>query len=181
MSAFLEGRRIYLRPLEERDADGPYAGWLNDAQTCAGNSHHVFPYSRLRALEYIRSAARSEHDVVLAVMVRQGERHVGNIALNRIHALYRSAQFAILLGERDAWGNGYGLEAGRLLLRHGFTALNLQRIECGTFAGNTGMRKLALALGMKEEGVRRSAAWKDGAFVDVVEFGILKAEFRDTE
>jgi ribosomal-protein-alanine N-acetyltransferase len=178
---FLEGRRVYLRPLDERDADGPYVGWLNDAETCAGNSHHVFPYSRLSALDYIRSASRSEHDVVLAVVVSEGDRHIGNVALTRVHPLYRSAQFSILLGEREAWGNGYGAEAGRLLFRHGFLALNLFRIECGTFSTNTGMRKLALALGMKEEGVRRSAAWKDGAFVDIVQFGILRDEFRLSE
>lgn len=174
---FLDGPRIYLRPLEENDADGPYLGWLNDEVVCAGNSHHAFPYPRRKALDYIQSSAMSDRDVVLAIVLKENDRHIGNIALSSIHPLYRTAQFSILLGDRHEWGKGYGLEAGRLMFHHGFLGLNLARIECGTFATNTGMRKLALALGMKEEGMRRRAAWKNGEYLDVVEFGILREEF----
>ena len=51
------------------------------------------------------------------------------------------------------------------------------RIGCATFETNVGMRKLAGALGMIEEGVRRQAAYKDGRYLDVVEYGLLRAEF----
>ena len=64
-----------------------------------------------------------------------------------------------------------------MLVRHGFTAMNLHRIECGTFAGNLAMQRLALALGMTQEGVRRGAAYKNGEYVDIVEFGVLRDEF----
>jgi RimJ/RimL family protein N-acetyltransferase len=40
------------------------------------------------------------------------------------------------------------------------------------------MRKLAERLGMTEEGVRRQAAWADGAHQDVVEYGLLAGEWR---
>jgi RimJ/RimL family protein N-acetyltransferase len=176
-SAFLRGPRLYLRPLQESDVDGAYPGWLNDAEVCGGNSHHVFPYTRAEALEYVRTVAGNRRDIVLAMVVAADDRHIGNISLARIDPVYRSAQLSILLGDRREWGKGFGLEAGRLLLGHGFAALNLARIECGTFSTNEGMRRLALALGMKEEGLRRQAAWKDGRYVDVIEYGILKAEF----
>lgn len=176
-ASFLDGERIYLRCLDERDAEGPYPGWLNDEAACAGNAHHVVPYSRHKALEYIRLAVQSQHDVILAIVLKTADRHIGNVALTRIQPLYRCAQFSIFLGDRSEWGKGYGLEAGRLLLRHGFVSMNLARIECGTFATNTAMCKLALALGMKQEGTRRRAAWKNGAYVDVLEFGVLREEF----
>jgi RimJ/RimL family protein N-acetyltransferase len=175
--AFLTGPNLYLRPLEERDVDGPYLGWLNDAVACAGNSHHVFPYDRRQALEYVKLAASTKRDLILAMVLRATNEHIGNVALSAIHPLYRSAQFSILIGDRAQWGKGYGLEAGRLLLGHGFKALNLERIECGTFSTNVSMCKLAAALGMRQEGVRRRAAWKAGEYVDIVEFGILRAEF----
>ena len=174
---FLESERVYLRGLEEKDLDGPYLQWLNDAVVCAGNSHHVYPYSRAQALQYVQGVAGDKSQVVLAVVAREGDRHIGNIALSAIHPLYRSAQFSILMGDRAYWGKGYAHDAATLLLQHGFAALNLHRIECGTFATNHAMRKLALALGMREEGVRRAAAWKSGAYLDVVEFGILREEF----
>jgi RimJ/RimL family protein N-acetyltransferase len=35
------------------------------------------------------------------------------------------------------------------------------------------MQKLALKLGMSEEGRRREALWKNGIFADIVEYGLL--------
>lgn len=175
---FLEGPRLILRALEESDADGPYPGWLNDPIVCAGNSHAVFPYGRQAAREFIRQRAGLRDELVLAILLKAGDRHIGNIALQHVHSIYRSADLSILIGEREAWGQGYGLEACRLLCRHGFDNLNLHRIACGTFEGNLSMQKLAQALGMRQEGLRRQAAWKNGRFIDLIEYGLLREEFR---
>lgn len=175
--SFLRGERIDLRPLVEADADGPYVAWFNDAETCRGNSHHVRPYSAADARAYIARVASAPDQLVLAIERRDDGRHIGNIALQAINPVYRTAELSIMVGERDAWGQGYASEAARLLCDHGFGALNLNRIACGTFAANTGMRRVAARLGMREEGVRRQAAFKDGAYVDVVEYGVLRAEY----
>jgi [ribosomal protein S5]-alanine N-acetyltransferase len=175
--SFLRGERIDLRPLAEADADGPYVSWFNDAETCRGNSHHVRPYSAADARAYIAHVAAAPDQLVLAIVRREDGRHIGNIALQAINPVYRTAELSIMLGERDAWGQGYASEAARLLCDHGFRALNLNRIACGTFAPNGGMRRVAERLGMREEGVRRQAAFKDGAYVDVVEYGVLRAEY----
>ena len=39
------------------------------------------------------------------------------------------------------------------------------------------MQKLAIALGFKEEGLRKEAMYKDGVFTDVIEYGLLKSDF----
>jgi RimJ/RimL family protein N-acetyltransferase len=176
-SSFLVGPRLYLRGLLEEDADGPYRHWFNDAEVCSGNSHHVFPYTQQAALAYIRHAAQTRDDLILAVVLRTGHRHIGNIALQHIHPVNRSAELAVVLGDRTAWGKGYASEAARLLCDHGFAALNLHRIACGTFEGNTAMRRLALSLGMREEGRRRQAAFKEGRYVDLIEYGVLRDEY----
>lgn len=176
-NAFLSGENLYLRPLSDADAQGAYTSWLNDAEVCSGNSHHVYPYTENEALSYIQACRQNKNALTLAMVLKEGDTHIGNIALQSIQWVHRTAEFAILLGDRRHWGKGYGREAGALLVAHGFSALGLNRIACGTFAGNSGMRQLALSLGMKEEGVRRQAAFKDGKHVDVVEFGILREEW----
>lgn len=174
---FIEGERIYLRPLRDQDAEGPYPFWLNDMEVCEGTSHGIYPYSKKNALDYIQQANNADQALILAIVLHENDLHIGNIALQRINWIYRTAEFAILLGDKNQWGKGYGLEAGRLLIAHGFSALNLNRIECATFDSNEGMRKLALTLGMQQEGVRRKAAYKNGVFLDIVEFGVLREEF----
>ena len=64
---------------------------------------------------------------------------------------------------------------GSLLIQHAFNQLNLHRVYCGTLDTNIGMKKLAVKFGMQEEGRRRDAIYKNGEYVDIVEFGILNA------
>ncbi len=172
---FLSGTRVNLRPLEETDAKGAYVDWLNDAEVCHGNSHHVFPYSEEKASSFIRQSYSSE-SLVLAITLKEENIHIGNIALQKIHPINRSAEFAILVGDKRFWGKGHGKEAGLLIIQHGFNQLNLRRIDCATFRNNEGMKRLALALGMKEEGVRKQAIYKNGEYLDVIEFGLLRNE-----
>ncbi|MDD1663878.1 MAG: GNAT family N-acetyltransferase [Methanomicrobiales archaeon] len=174
---FLTGPRLYLRPLELADCEGPYLDWFNDEEVCRGNRHHTFPYTPEKAREYVGMTRSSTDELVLAIVDRKEETHIGNIALQQIHSIYRSAEFSIIIGDKGSWGKGYGTEAGRLLLDHGFFRLNLHRVACGTFETNTPMQHLALALGMREEGRRRQAAFVGGQYVDVIEYGVLRDEY----
>jgi RimJ/RimL family protein N-acetyltransferase len=178
---FLRGEGLSLRPLRPSDADGPYPGWLNDPVVCEYNSHHVFPYHHELALQYITNARTTRAEIILAIEDDASGCHIGNIALQRINLIDRTAEFSILLGDREFWGKGVGRRAGRPLLRHGFDAVGLNRIGCGTSSDNQAMRRLATRLGMREEGVRRAAIWKNGRFVDIVEYGVLAEEFRASE
>jgi len=175
--AFLEGDLVTLRPLALLDLDGPYVSWLNDPEVNAHNSHHVYPYTLAQAKGYVESVARDEHNLVLAIVAKDSGKHVGNISLQKIDTVARQAEYAILVGDRDYWGKGVAGEASRLLIAHGFSALNLHRIHCGTGSENIAMQKLAAKLGFKEEGRRREAHFKNGTYTDIIEYGILKDEF----
>jgi ribosomal-protein-alanine N-acetyltransferase len=174
---FLVGNSIALRPLEESDLEGGYISWLNDEEVCRYNSHHIFPYTRESGRAYIASLQDNPAALVLAIIERDSNEHIGNISLQGIDYVSRSAEFAILLGEKRFWGKGFSKEAAFLLLKHGFLELGLQRVYCGTSERNLPMQRLAVYLGMVEEGRRRRALFKHGIYHDIVEYGVLKAEF----
>jgi ribosomal-protein-alanine N-acetyltransferase len=176
-NAFLRGKRIYLRYLIDEDAKGPYLSWFNDESVCYGNSHHVFPFTQEMALRYIQQSHITSEELVLAIIVSETQAHIGNIALQQIHPIYHSAEFSIVIGDKDYWNKGYGKEAGKLLCDHGFERLNLHRIYCGTFDNNEGMKQLALSLGMTKEGTRKEAAFTQGRYVDVIEYGMTKKDY----
>lgn len=177
LKPFIEGTTVDLRPLLRQDIEGEYINWLNDAEVNAHNGHHVYPYNRELALQYIAGTADQRENLVLAVVTKAGL-HIGNVSLQNIDPIHRSAEFAILLGDKNYWGRGIGEEVARLILHHGFTVLNLHRIYCGTIASNEAMQKLAQKLGMREEGRRRESFFKEGSYIDVVEYGLLEKEFR---
>ncbi|SHE68142.1 GNAT family N-acetyltransferase [Flavisolibacter ginsengisoli] len=179
---FLEGERILLRPLEEKDLNKTYLQWLNDEEVCQFNSHAIFPYTLERMQAYYNSLKLNyQSDVVLAIINKSNTEHVGNICLQSIDWIARNAEFAILLGNKEYWGKGIAQEAGLLICDYGFKRLNLHRIYCGTSARNTGMQKLATKLRMKQEGIRRESMFKNGAYMDIVEYGVLKKEFYNTQ
>jgi RimJ/RimL family protein N-acetyltransferase len=176
MIPFLVGERLFLRALTTDDADGDYLTWFNDEAVCAQNAHHVYPYSREEAYDYIATVNADRAQLVLAI-IADGN-HIGNIALQDIHPQYHSANFAIVIGNKDYWHKGYGKEAARLIIAHGFNSLNLHRISCATFSNNVGMQALAESLGFKVEGYRRETAYKSGGYLDVIEYGLLQAEWK---
>jgi len=174
---FLDGKEIYLRPLLISDINENYIGWLNDSKVCKYNSHHIFPYNQHQAEEYLKAISLSKEVLVLAIVIKKSKKHIGNVSLQRIDLLNSNAEFAILLGDKNYWGKGIAKQASLLIMTHGFLALNLHRIYCGTAAGNIPMQKLAKYLGMHEEGRRKEAQFKNGAYNDALEYGILKGDF----
>lgn len=175
---FLHGEKIYLRTLLYSDCDGPYLTWFNDRDVCHGNSHHIFPYTLDQARTYaLQSSQNHRSALILAIIEKTSDRHIGNVALDTIDYISRCAEFSIIIGEKKAWGRGYGREAGRLIITHGFCTLNLHRISCGTLETNIAMIRLARYLKMEQEGCRRQAIFKNGRYLDVIEFGVLAKEF----
>ena len=88
---FLVGERIYLRPLTEADCGGAYLEWFNDAQVCQFNGHHYFPYTFAEAKAYVAGVNESRRDLVVAIAMREDDRHIGNVALQNIDFISRSA------------------------------------------------------------------------------------------
>ena len=174
----LEDDLVRLRPLCREDADGDYPGWLNDPQVCRYTSHGAVRYTRDMALAYIDRVAGSDTDRVFAIICKETGRHIGNISLQNISHRDKSAEFAILIGETGQYNKGYATRAARLLVRYGFEELGLFRIYCGTSDRNTAMIKLAGKLGMRCEGRRVEAFFKNGEYVDILEFGILRKEYK---
>lgn len=173
---FLEGATIHLRALDESDIEGNYRHWLNDQEIVQFNSHGRFPMTPEKLLSFVRESRIVNTALVLAIVHKETDQHIGNISLQAINWVDRNAEIAFLLGERSFWGKGIMQEAGTLLIKHGFHSLNLHRIYCGTSSENTGMQKLAGKLGMKQEGVRKEALFKNGQYRDIIEYGMLKNE-----
>lgn len=169
----------FVRAFRESDLSGPYTSWFEDQDVCKYNSHGKF----FRTQEYFRSFYDSlnSNDQVVWAICHDSDGHIGNVSLQGISLINRNAEFAILIGDRRHWHKGVGKMAGAQLISHGFDKLNLERIYCGTAETNDGMQNLALALGFREEGRRRAHLYLEGAWVDVIEYGLLRLDHRQEQ
>lgn len=64
------------------------------------------------------------------------------------------------------WGKGYGQEASAAGLRIGFQQLKLNRLEAAIHLDHKKSIRLAKAIGMRREGIKRRYWFEDGLWVD---------------
>ena len=176
---FLSDGVVGLAQLSSEHLSTEYVQWLNDKDTCSGNSHFRFPYTMEKAQEYLDGVMNDSATLAVAVHDVSNHAHIGNASLQKIDWVNRSAEFAILLGAQDYRGRGVGYNVVQLLFAHGFNELNLHRIYLGTYANNIAMQKVAEKVGMKKVGVLRDAAYKGGNYIDVLMYDMLENEFAE--
>lgn len=167
----LKGKDIELRPFGEAHLTTAYVGWLNDPVVCRDNRHGG-GYTMEKARVYL-AGLKDKIDYVFAVHYGKNSKHVGNVSLSGISKQHHSAEIAILLGDRAVWGKGAGYEACRLVLDFGFKTVGLHRIRMGMTARNKAMIRIAEKLSMRHEGTLKEAFFKDGQYLDIVEYAVL--------
>lgn len=76
----------------------------------------------------------------------------------------------------ETWGEGYALEAIGLLAAYAFDQRRLHKVYATTYDHDAGSRDALEAVGFAEEGVRREEVFVDGAYHDVIHYGLLEDE-----
>ena len=178
------GERIRFRGVE-RDDISKFAAWLNDPEVRKGLAMHMPMSSADEESWFEDMLKRPVDEHVLGIEVRQpstegGEERwklIGNCAFFNLEWRNRASEFGILIGDKAYWSQGYGTEAVRLLLRHGFETLNLNRIFLRVFENNPRAIRAYEKAGFVLEGRQRQAEFMDGKYIDVLVMSILKGEF----
>ncbi len=99
---------------------------------------------------------------------------IGTTQLTSIHAVNQSAEFSILIGEKNYWNRGAGQSAMHMAIWHGFLDLNLNRIYLTVLSDNHRAIHLYEKAGFVCEGVMRQAVYKKGSFSDLLLMSLLK-------
>ena len=81
----------------------------------------------------------------------------------------------------EVHGQGYGTESVSLVVDYAFREYDTPIVAAGAFDSNDASRALLESLGFTEEGRRRKFMFVDGEYVDRVEYGLLREEWRKRE
>lgn len=102
---------------------------------------------------------------------------VGACSLQHIDMRNRHAELGIFMASRESRGQGYGLDAVRLLLKYGFEVLRLDKIHLGVYDFNEGGLRLYERIGFRYEGCLRQMIYYEGRYWDEWAMGILRSEW----
>lgn len=89
---------------------------------------------------------------------------VGVCGFTSIDMTNRRAEFSLYTAPQFQ-GRGFGTQALRCLLTHGFGNLGLHVVWGEVFDGNPALEKF-LSVGFQKEGIRRDFYFRDGKFID---------------
>ncbi len=160
------GERIYLsHPLRE---DVPhFARWFADLELTTYLGQPGKSYSLEQEQKWFESLA-GRSDPLFAIIVREEQRVIGSLGFKEIDQRNGSAELGISIGDKAAWGQGYGSEAVRLLADYGLTFLGLHTIHLWFVAFNERGHRAYLKAGFREAGRIREAYLLDGKRYDKV-------------
>ncbi len=171
---------IQLRPFTRDDFDR-VIGWAVSPELVVqwaglGFTH---PLDHAQLETYVRYAEDNPDSRVIWKAVEvDADDVVGHIELDRIHAGARRARLSRVIVAPDRRRKGIAGRMTRLVLRHGFEALGLHRIDLGVFDFNAAAIRCYEACGFVREGLERDAMRMGDAYWSAVQMSILEHEWR---
>jgi RimJ/RimL family protein N-acetyltransferase len=172
----IEGRLIVLR--RHRSENLPLiVSWYRDPELARLTRYHTRPMAHEEIERFFVSRLLAVDSLAYGIHERATDRLVGLTTFSSLDPDNSSVLFHITIGERDAWGRGYGTETAELMLAHAFERIGLHRVGLSVFAFNERAIHAYQKAGFRIEGRLRDAIMRDGSFWDEIQMGVLRDEW----
>lgn len=166
-NCFIEGNRIYLRPLQETDATEEYLKWLNDYEVVKYTESRFYPNS-MDSLRAYLTGLNNNNNVAFAIVEKSSNNHIGNIKLGNINWIHRYADIGLIIGNKDYWGKGIAPEVLELIVNYAFKRLNLRKLVAGAYIENKGSIRAFEKVGFVQAYTEKSKYFFEGRYIDSV-------------
>jgi RimJ/RimL family protein N-acetyltransferase len=170
----LRSERLSLEPLAPEHLDGLWQG-LQDPESRRLTGTHA-SFTREQIIRWLGSR-KDAHDRADWAIMRDGA-FIGEIVLNDLDVDNRSMGMRMSLAGAEVFDRGYGTEALRAVVSHGFDDVGLHRISLEVYSFNPRARRVYEKCGFAEEGRLRHALLWDGQWHDAVLMGMLDTDTR---
>lgn len=174
----LEGERLLLKPLEPSDVTEAYCRWMNDPEVNRFLETRFQHHTQEDLRRYVAQKMDDPQVIFWAILMKEENRHIGNIKLDSINPIHRTGVIGFLIGEKPYWGQGLITEAIRLVCDYAFGRLNLHKLTAGCYSTNIGSAKALQKAGFVQEGLQREQFLLNDIYVDELLFGWVRPSER---
>ncbi len=168
----LQDDKVVIGPMLPEDTGALFL-WLNDVESANLDA----PYRPLYYMAYniwLAEFGKNQSQVLFAIRRLCAPAIIGFIGITKIHAVHRSAEIGVRIGQPADRGHGLGRQALKLALGYAFSHLNLNRVHLTVLASNRPAIAAYEAAGFCLEGRQRCGAYINGAWEDVLLMAALK-------
>ncbi len=169
----LKGEKVTLRPPDDTDA-ARFIQWFADTEVTRYLGT-AFPLSLQLEEETIKKIGEAK-DTVWWVIEAEG-RAIGGTGIHRIDWINAHATTGIVIGDKAAWGKGYGSESMALRTDYAFRQLNLHKLKSKAFMGNEASKRALSKAGYRQVGIGREEMWRDAQWHDHWICEVLRADW----
>jgi RimJ/RimL family protein N-acetyltransferase len=171
------GERLYLRPLEEQDAEVMAAGSALEIETMMDRLR--LPFSPIALANWIKKLSKEQPPdyISLGVCLKSDDRHIGIVELFELDYVDRTAETGSWINLPQDRGQGYGTEAKMLLLEYAFERLGLHALMSYVWEPNVRSAAALLKQGYKPAGRFKFEDVRDGVYRDGLLFDVLREDW----
>ena len=162
----LVGDKVILRPFVKSDITMEYISWLNDPDVVRYSNQRFVRHTKKTCFKYFNSFKRTNN--ILAIILRRSDLcPIGTITAYQ-NIQHGTADVGILIGDKSAWGSGYGQNAWNTLIDWLVKRKKIRKVCAGTFENNRAMIKIINRAGMKMEAILKHHEIADGAVLNIL-------------
>lgn len=130
------GRTVYLRAPNREDVEGRWHQWFSDPETTQYLSDRYWPNTVERQKEFFETNQDSQNRLILSIVDKATDEHIGVCNLSAISWLHGYADIALVIGEKQYRNGQVAMETISLLLEIAFLRLNLRNVKGAYIASN---------------------------------------------
>ena len=171
----LKAERITLSLLDEEHVDRGYYNWMNDKEVTHYLEARHKQWSKDELKNYIRETNADKNNYLFGIF-NENREYIGNIKLGPLVERDKRASVGLMIGDKKAWGKGYGLESVKRIGVFGFQDLGLEKITAGCYGSHIASKTIFLKAGYKIEACLRDHIEAENGREDMLMFGLLREE-----
>ncbi len=172
------GPRVYLRPIEKKDAASIALWSRQETETFWDAGRWMYSTHGSAAWETDQQKKEPRTSVNFAVCLRENDELLGTLGVDGIDYVHGFAETGSLINRPEYRGGGYGSEAKHLLFDYAFNTLNLHALQSFVIFPNTRSAAALRKQGYQEAGRLHWDFASFGKFEHFICFDLLASDWR---
>lgn len=174
----VEGKKIILREITQKDAAEEYLGWLNDDEVTKGLDTIVKPYPLDMLKAYVADAIASKVTHMFIIVDKETSDNIGTAKIHSISEKNGTCNLGMMIGNKKYWGKGYGQDAYNTAIDYAFTRLQIRKIWELANADNYASLSMCKKAGFQIEGQLKEQVLSEGKYIDKVLLGLFARDWK---
>lgn len=157
--------------------------WNNDKELNYYDSDYPHQHEEFdEFLQRIKSVLNKRNDRadLFEVHLKENNKLIGIVDIHAIDKYNRRCHVNCTIGDRAYAGQGYEVEALKMVLAHCFNEKGMHKVATTAFDFNTSWIKSVKKLGFKQEGQLREHVLKKNEYCDKLIFSLLDTEYHSS-